>query len=155
MKPVLFLRIASVLTLIHAALHTIGGVFGKPAPGIPSNVAAMMRTRFPFMGGMHSYSDFYLGMGLAVSIFLTVEAIAFWMLGSLAKTRSASLRPILAIFALGYLMMAVNSYAFFFAPPVIVELLIAACLVTAIVTANSTEGNVPAAERSELNSVRR
>ena len=29
MKTTLFLRIASVLTLIHAVLHTIGGVFGK------------------------------------------------------------------------------------------------------------------------------
>ena len=33
MKPVAFLRIASVLTLIHSILHTIGGVFGKPDPG--------------------------------------------------------------------------------------------------------------------------
>jgi hypothetical protein len=38
MKPVLFLRIASVLTFIHAALHTIGGVFGKVTPG-PATVA--------------------------------------------------------------------------------------------------------------------
>ena len=33
MKSTIFLRIASVLTLIHAILHTIGGVFGKPEPG--------------------------------------------------------------------------------------------------------------------------
>jgi hypothetical protein len=32
-KPVVFLRIASVLTLIHAVLHTIGGVFGSVDPG--------------------------------------------------------------------------------------------------------------------------
>ena len=29
-KPVVLLRVAAVLTLIHAVLHTIGGVFGKP-----------------------------------------------------------------------------------------------------------------------------
>jgi len=28
-RPVLFLRIASVFTLIHAVLHTIGGVSAK------------------------------------------------------------------------------------------------------------------------------
>src|ERR1700738_4550594 len=33
MKPAIFLRIASVLTLIHAVLHTIGGVFSKPGLG--------------------------------------------------------------------------------------------------------------------------
>ena len=30
MKPVIYLRAASLLTLLHAVLHTIGGVFGKP-----------------------------------------------------------------------------------------------------------------------------
>ena len=35
MKPVLYLRIASILTLIHSILHTIGGVFGKPPSGQP------------------------------------------------------------------------------------------------------------------------
>ena len=38
MKPATFHRIASVLTLIHAILHTIGGVFGKPMPG-PAELA--------------------------------------------------------------------------------------------------------------------
>ncbi len=33
MKPAIFLRIAAVLTFIHAVLHTIGGVFGKVPPG--------------------------------------------------------------------------------------------------------------------------
>jgi len=139
MKPVLFLRIASVLTLIHAILHTIGGVFGAPSPGVATTVAAMMRSRFPVMGVMRSYSDFYLGLGLAVSIFLTAEAIAFWILASLAKSDAARLRPLLAIFALGYLAMAVNSYAFFFVVPVIVEAVIVACLCGAIFTAKPTQ----------------
>ena len=141
MKPTLFLRIASVLTLIHAVLHTVGGVFGKPDPGVQAMVAATMRTRFSFLGTTRSYSDFYLGMGLAVSIFLTVEAIAFWILASMSKSDAARLRPLLAIFVVGYLAMAVNSYAFFFAAPVIVEALIAACLVMAIYTASSTPGD--------------
>ena len=36
-------------------------------------------------------------MGLGVTIFLTVEAIVFWQLGTLAKTDAARLRPILAV----------------------------------------------------------
>ena len=84
-KPVLFLRIASVLTLIHAVLHTIGGVFGKVGPG-PAAVAveAMKVNQFLLMGNMRSFWDFYRGMGLAVSIFLTFEAVVFWLLSSLA-----------------------------------------------------------------------
>jgi hypothetical protein len=95
MRPVIFLRIASVLTFLHAALHTIGGVFGGAAPGIQqATVAVMKANEFVAMGVTRSYWDFYRGMGLAVSVFLTVEAIVFWQLSSLAKTDALRLRPI-------------------------------------------------------------
>lgn len=136
MKPTIFLRIASVMTLIHAVLHTIGGVFGKPEPGTPAMVLATMQAnRFLVLGAMRSYADFYLGMGLGITIFLTTEAVAFWLLASLAKTEGARLRPILAVFMVGYLAFAVNSAVYFFSVPVIVEVLIALCLGMAIVTA--------------------
>ena len=136
MKPTIFLRIAAVLTLIHSILHTIGGVFGKPLPGPAEQaVAAMKANHFMFLGSPRTYWDFYIGFGLGITIFLTVEAIVFWLLGSLARTESARLRPILAAFALGYLAFAVNSFRFFFLFPVIVELLIAFCLVLAFLTA--------------------
>lgn len=136
MKPALFLRIASVLTLVHAALHTVGGVFGKPGPGAAEAAVAVMRmNRFPAMGFTRSYWEFYRGMGLGVSIFLTVVAIVFWQLGTLAKTDAARLRPILATFLAAYLVLAVNSYAYFFLGPVIAEILIALCLGMAMITA--------------------
>jgi hypothetical protein len=137
MKPVIFLRIASVLTLIHSILHTIGGVFGKPAPGVAARVAAEMRTTFPAFGAMRSYSDFYMGLGLGVTIFLTMDALLLWILASMAKKDAVRLRPLIAIFALGYFAFAINSYTFFFALPVITELLIVACLVAAVVTAKT------------------
>lgn len=143
MKPVLYLRIASILTLIHAILHTVGGVFGKPAPGVATMVAATMRSRFEVFGVMRSYSDFLMGMGLAVSISLTMDAILFWVLAALAKSNAVRLRPILAVFLIGYLAIAFNSYSFFFAAPVVVELLIAACLLGAFLTAAPSEQKAP------------
>src|SRR5258708_4254849 len=114
MKPTLFLRIASVLTLIHSILHSIGGVFGKPAPGAAAMVMATMQAnRFPVLGVERSYADFYLGFGLGITIFLTAEAVVFWLLGSLAKRDAARLRPILAVFMVGYVAFAVNSYLYF------------------------------------------
>lgn len=140
MKPALFLRIASVLTLIHAALHTIGGVFGNPGPGVATTTYALMKANhFPALGAIRSYWEFYRGMGLAVSIFLIIEGIVFWQLASLSKTNGSRLRPILAAFLVGYVAMAVNSYLYFFLAPVIVELLIAACLGVAIATAKAAE----------------
>jgi hypothetical protein len=141
MKPVIFLRIASALTLIHAALHTIGGVFGGAAPGAQQTaVSAMKANEFAAMGVMRSYWDFHMGMGLAVSVFLTMEGIVFWQLGSLMKRDAAGVRPILATFLLGYLGVAVVSYRYFFAGPVITEILIALCLGLAIAFAREAEG---------------
>ena len=137
-KPVLFLRIASVLTLIHAVLHTIGGVFGKVGPG-PAEVAveAMKVNQFLLMGNMRSFWDFYRGMGLAATISLTSEAVLFWQLGTLAKTDARRLRPIVTTFAVAYSVLAVNSNIYFFVAPVIAEILIVACLGLAFVTAGS------------------
>jgi len=138
MKPVIYLRIASVLTLIHAVLHTIGGVFGKPAPGVQAaTVLVMKANQFPLMGFTRSFWDFYIGMGLGVSIFLAVEARVFWQLAALAKSQARELRPILATFAAGYLVFAVVSYRFFFLGPVVTEILIAGCLGMAVFTARS------------------
>jgi hypothetical protein len=138
MKPTLCLRSAAVLTFIHAALHTIGGVFGEAGPG-PATVAvqAMKMNQFLLMGHTRSFWDFYRGMGLGVTISLTAEAVLFWQLGSLANTNAPRLRPILATFLFAYGVLAVNSYAYFFLGPVIAEILIAACLGLAIVTAKS------------------
>jgi hypothetical protein len=135
-KPVIFLRIASVLTLIHAVLHTIGGVFSEPDPG-PGAVAfaAMKVNQFLLMGNMRSYWHFYRGLGLTVTILLTAEAVLFWQLGSSAKTDARRLRPILTTFAIAYSALTVNSFNYFFIGPVIVEIVIVVFLVLAIITA--------------------
>ena len=139
MKPTLALRIASVLTFIHAALHTVGGVFGKPDPGpAQAAISAMQANHFLVMGVTRSYSDFYLGLGLMVSIFLTFEAIVFWLLGNLAQSNPQRLRPILAVFLVAYLALAVNSRFYFFWAPVVTETVIALFLAIAIYTAKPT-----------------
>ena len=133
MKPVIYLRAASLLTLLHAVLHTIGGVFGKPdLPAEQAAVAAMKANQFPLMGVTRSYWDFYIGFGLGITIFLTVIAIVLWQLGSLAKTDSCRLRPIYMAFLLAFLLFAVNSSVYFFPLPAIMEVVIAICLALAI-----------------------
>jgi hypothetical protein len=138
MKPWIFLRMASALTLIHAVLHTIGGVFGHIGPGAASvAIEAMKVNTFSLMGNTRSFWDFYRGMGIGVSISLAVEGVAFWLLGSLAKRDATRLRPVLATFAAGYLALSANSNTYFFLGPVIAEILIAACLLFAIFTAET------------------
>jgi hypothetical protein len=135
MKPTLFLRIASLLTLLHSIAHTIGSVFGTPSPGAgEAAVAAMKANRFLVMGVTRSYWDFQMGLSLAATVSLTVEAIVFWQLGTLAKTDSLRLRPIYGTFMVGYLAMSVVTGTYIFAPPMIGEILIALCFGMALFT---------------------
>ena len=139
-RTVVFLRIAAVLTFIHAVLHTVGGVFGSVGPGPASVAAAAMKAnQFLVIGHMRSYWDFYRGLGLTVTICLTAEAVLFWQLGSLAKTDGRRLRPILITFMIAYAVLAVNSNAYFFFGPVVAEILIAACLGAAIFSAKPSQ----------------
>jgi len=140
MKPRTYLRIASVLTLVHSAMHTIGGVFGAAPPG-PASVAeaAMKANQFQFMGVTRTFWEFHRGMGLAITIFLTAEGLVFWLLGSLAERDLAALRPVLAVFMLGYFAFAVDSLVYFFALPIVFEMLIALCLGLAMAGAKTTQ----------------
>jgi hypothetical protein len=53
----------------------------------------------------------------------------------MAKTEARRLRPMMATFLVIYLAFAVDSYAYFFIAPIVMETLIAACFGVAIVTA--------------------
>lgn len=132
MNSRIWLRIAAVLTLIHAVLHTIGGVYGSVPPGTPTiAVTAMKANTFIAFGNLRSFWMFYRGMGLAVTLLLTFGSVIFWLLGDLSNVAGARLRPILITFAAGYLAFAIVSWRYFFIGPVVTELLIAACLLVA------------------------
>jgi hypothetical protein len=133
MRATTWLRFASVLTFVHAITHTIGGVYGPAAPG-PQQiaVAAMKSNLFPVMGSLRSQWDFYHGMGLAVAVFLTADAVVLWLLGDAVRKNTTGLRGVLIVFLLGYLALALVSMRYFFLPPVIVELLIVLCILMAV-----------------------
>ena len=139
MTSTLFLRVASVLTLIHCVLHTIGGVLSKPNNGSEeiAVIDAMKSHHFNVMGSMRSYWDFFFGYGLGVTVNLLIQGILFWMLASLVKTSPAAVRPIAALFFVNYALLSVIAFKYFFIAPGITEVLIAASLAAAYLTAAS------------------
>lgn len=56
----------------------------------------------------------------------------------------------MAVFLMGYLALALNSYTFFFSGPVIAELVIVFCLGAAIVTARHADEREEPSTQSEL-----
>ena len=135
MKAAVWVRVAAGLVFLHAVLHTIGGVFGKVESGpATAAVTAMKANQLMAFGSLRTYWDFYLGLGLAVSLFLTMEAVVLWLLAPLATSHGEKLRPVLGVFGAGYVLLAVVSFRYFFVAPAIFEVLIAVCLVGAAVT---------------------
>jgi hypothetical protein len=139
MSATLLLRIASVLTLVHCAGHTIGGVFGKPKHGAEeiAVIETMKAHRFDVMGSMRGYWDFFFGYGLGVTVTLLIQGILFWQLGSLIKTGPAAVKPVVALFCVNFLLMSVIAFKYFFLGAGVLELLIAASLASAFFTAAS------------------
>jgi hypothetical protein len=139
MSSTLYLRIASVLTIIHAILHTVGGVLSKPRNGAPeiAVIDAMKSQSFNVMGSVRTYWDFFYGYGWLLGLALLVQGILFWQLGTIAKTNAAQLRPIIALFCLNFLVTTVIAWKYFFIAPAVTEILIAAFLAAAYVAAVS------------------
>ena len=139
MTSVLFLRIASVLTLIHCVLHTIGGVLSKPRNGAEeiAVIDAMKSHTFNVMGSMRAYWDFFFGYGLGVTVNLLIQGVLFWMLAGLVKTNPAAVRPIVALFVVNYALLSIIAFKYFFIAPGITEVLIALSLAAAYFTAAS------------------
>ncbi|MEI9981409.1 MAG: hypothetical protein WDN23_20910 [Edaphobacter sp.] len=143
MKAAVWLRVASVLAFVHGVLHTVGGVFGRVVPGAEQTaVDAMKGNAFVAMGMMRTMWDFYRGMGLAVTILLTLADVVLWQMAVLAKTEMFPLlRTVLGAFVLGFLLMAVVSWQYFFAGPLAAELLIAVCVGMGMVGARVPRGS--------------
>lgn len=138
MKPAIYLRIASIITLVFATMHTIGGVFGKPLPGVAEQTVAVMKAnQFLLFGHTRTYWDFYMGFGLSITISLLAEAVLLWLLASLAPILGARLRPILLVFAVENFLVAFNANRFFFFGPVIASTVLVCLFVAAFVAASS------------------
>ena len=76
----LFLRVASVLTLLHCVGHTIGDVFAVDAPPGTTErsvIDAMKSKRFDVMGVTRSFWDFFFGYGLTISVSFLMQSLLF------------------------------------------------------------------------------
>jgi hypothetical protein len=138
MKATLYLRIASILAIIHAILHTIGGVLSKPNNGSReiAIIDAMKSQSFNVMGSMRTYWDFFYAYGWLLGLALLVQGILFWQLATIAKTNAASIRPIIMLFCLNFVVTTVIAWKYFFIAPAVTEILIAAFLAAAYFSAS-------------------
>jgi hypothetical protein len=130
------LRIASIIAFVYWIGHTAGAPW-TPARGAAEAAAidALRSLHFVVQGFSRSYWDFYVGFGVAISVFLLVQAVLMWQLAMLAKIEAERLRPMIALLFAGFAANAVVAWMYFFVIPGVLALAIAACLAAAWIAA--------------------
>jgi hypothetical protein len=128
MKAATLLRIASIISLLFAVLHTLGGANSWSPVGENDVLRAMRSYHFDAGGVSRSYLDFYLGLGFTVGVYLLLQAVLLWQLAAIAKVDSIRIRPVIVSFFVASLACGFLSWKFIFAVPAIFSVVIAAFL---------------------------
>jgi hypothetical protein len=136
MTTTLLLRIASVISLVFTAGHTLGGLRKWSPTGENEVLKAMTEVRFDTMGANRSYLDFFMGFGWSISVLMVLQTVLLWQLASLAHADPARIRPMIAVFGLGTLATGVIAWRFIFPIPALFSSALLIVLLAAYVVAH-------------------
>ena len=117
MTTTLLLRIASVISLIFTAGHTMGGWKHWSPMGDNPVLKSMTIERFDTMGVNRSYLDFFMGFGWSISVLMLMQTVLLWQLALLAQTEPGRLRPMIAVIALATVGTGVIAWRYIFPVP--------------------------------------
>lgn len=133
MNVSLLLRVASAISLLFAAGHTLGGLKSWSPIGESDVLSAMRTFRFNTMGVSRTYLEFYRGFGFLLSVYLVMQAILLWQLAGLAKTDPLQARPFILTFLVVSIATGALTWKFLFPTPVYFCAVVTACLGLAVI----------------------
>lgn len=131
----MMLRTASIITLLFATGHTLGGLQSWSPPGETEVLRAMRSFRFAADGVNRTYWDFYIGFGLMISVFLLAQSAVLWQLSGVSKRDAVLVRPILGVLLVSVVATAGLAWRFFFTVPLVLAVTIALSLGMALAVA--------------------
>jgi hypothetical protein len=132
MKTSVLYRIAAVLLLLFAILHTLGFRQNIPEWGVGGVIGLMQSVHFDAQGFNRTYWDFFSAFGLFVSVFLLFTAELAWQLGGLpAGTLAPFMRRTAWALALCFVAVTIVSWMYSFTTPIVFSTLITVCLLAA------------------------
>jgi hypothetical protein len=131
LKTSVLYRISAVLMLFFDVGHTVGFRQSDPKWGVDTLVGSMRSIQFDYQGFSRTYWDFYVGLGLFVTVFLLLAAVLAWQLGGLPAETLALMRGTAWALALCFLAVTILSWRFFFIVPLIFSIVITVCLIAA------------------------
>jgi hypothetical protein len=129
MKATLFFRIAAVVFVLFALGHTFGFLSLKPPTAEAQAVRASMdQVRFEVNGASYSFGEFYLGLGLSITLFLLFSACVAWHLGQLSRIAPRAVRVLGWIFCAMELASTIVAAMYISRVPAIFSGVVALCL---------------------------
>jgi hypothetical protein len=131
MKASTFYRIAAVLLLLFAAVHTLGFRQSDPAWGLEALLSSMRSIHFDVLGFNRTYWDFFVGAGFSAGVLYLFAAILAWQLARLPAETLALMRVTAWAFAVCFAAVAVVSWVYLFIIPVVFSIAITVCLTAA------------------------
>jgi hypothetical protein len=135
MTATLWLRISSVIALLFAVGHTLGGLSDwSPMKDNPV-IQAMWAVHFDIMGVNRSYLDFYKGFGHSLTVAQVMQAVLLWQFATLARTNAAAVRPMIGIMVLAGVVGSVIAWRFLVPVPALFSLVLVASLTVAFAVA--------------------
>ncbi len=104
---------------------------------------AMATVRFETMGVSRSYLNFFMGFGWSISVFMLLQTVLLWQMGSMARTNATHVRPMIPVFALANLAIGMIAWRFIFPMPAVFSGVLVLVLVAAFVVASGRYGAGP------------
>jgi hypothetical protein len=143
MKAIWLYRIAAILFVLFATLHTIG--FLKFVPPTPEGQAVMnaMNTVQLQPGAKYTYGAFYKGFGLFATVYFLFAAAVAWHLGELSRKLPAALGSLPWIFFCLQLVGLALTWKYFSPPPIFFSALVTFCTAWAAILARPTSSPAP------------
>ena len=137
MKAPIWLRISSIVSVLFATGHTLGGRKSWSPAGDTEVLRAMKTVSYHAMGVDRTYWDFYAGFGWTLSIYQLLQAVLLWQLATIAKDEPGRARPLVASFFVATVASALIAWKLIFAIPVVFSGVLAVCLALAYVACGS------------------
>jgi len=128
MTTTLWLRISSIVTLLFAAGHAMGGIRSWSPMGDNPVLQSMRTVRFETMGANRTYFDFFMGFGHTLTVMLAMQAVLLWQLAALSRTNAGRVRPLIAVIGLATAAVGMIAWRFIFPVPAVFSLVLVVCL---------------------------
>lgn len=134
MNGMIWLRISSIISLLFAAGHTLGGRKAWSPIGDSPVLESMRTFRFDVEGVSRTYLDFYRGFGYSLTVFLLLQGVLLWQLSTIAARQPLQARPLAASFAIATIAGGILTWIFILPIPTIFSAVLSVCLVMAVLS---------------------